>query len=576
MLDLVIRGGTVIDGSGAPRVSADVGIRDGLIAEVGRISERGRREIDASGLLLTPGLVDVHTHFDGQVTWEPLLSPSCWLGVTTVVMGNCGVGFAPVRPGDRDYLISLMEGVEDIPGTALAEGIRWEWESFPEYLDAIGRRRLALDVGAQVPHGALRVYVMGHRGADHTVAPDEREIESMGRLAREAIDAGALGFSSSRTTNHRAKDGSLTPSLTAGLPELLGIARALRGAGRGVFEIVCDFRNLDEEFELLRQMVQVSGRPMSISVAQSDLAPEQWRQLLDRIGRAVGEGLPMKAQVAARAIGIMLGLRATFNPFAANPSFREIADKDHGDKLRIMRDPEFRRRLLAEKPEGMGAFLLQGFDRMFVLGDPPDYEPDPEQSIAARAARRGIAPAELAYELLLEDEGEALLYRPLLNYGSRDLECVREMLLDPNTVPGLGDAGAHCGLICDGSFPAFLLLHWARDRARGPQLPLEWLVRRQTADTAALVGLHDRGLIAPGFRADLNLIDWDHLRLRHPRIVHDLPAGGRRLIQKADGFRMTLCRGEITFEDGEFTGALPGRLVRGPQGDAKRFGRALG
>jgi N-acyl-D-aspartate/D-glutamate deacylase len=566
MLDLVIRGGRVIDGTGAPATSADVGIRDGRIAAVGpagRLGERGAREIDARGLLVTPGWVDVHTHYDGQVTWDPLLTPSCWHGVTTVVMGNCGVGFAPAEAQQHDWLISLMEGVEDIPGTALAEGIRWEWESFPEYLDAIERAPHALDVAAQVPHGALRAYVMGERGADHRVAPTEDEIAAMGRLAREAIEAGALGFTSSRTRNHRTRDGAPTPSLTAGPDEMLGIARAVGEAGRGVFEIVADFADLEGEFALLRRMVEVSRRPMSISVAQNDLAPDQWRRLLALIGAAADAGLPMKGQVPPRAIGLLLGLQATLNPFSGVPAYQEVAELPLGERVRRLREPERRRRILAQEPPRGLAFLTGRFDRLFPLGDPPDYEPPAEASVAAQAERHGVAPAELAYDLLLGDDGRALLYRPFLNYTGFDLDVSRQMLLDPHTVPGLGDAGAHCGMICDGSFPTFLLAHWGRDRTRGERLGVEWLVKRQTADTAALVGLGDRGRIAPGLRADLNLIDWKALRLLPPEMAYDLPAGGKRLVQRAHGYRATLVAGVPVVEDGEPTGALPGRLVRG-------------
>jgi len=565
MLDLAIRGGTIVDGSGSPARRGDVGIREGRIAAVGRLDEPAARVIDAGGLLVTPGWVDVHTHYDGQVTWDALLTPSCWHGVTTVVMGNCGVGFAPVRPGSHDYLIKLMEGVEDIPGTALAEGIDWSWESFPEYLDAIERKPHALDVGAQVPHGALRFYVMGERGADHTQAPCDREIEEMGRLVCEALRSGALGFSTSRTKNHRTSDGRYTPSLTAGEAELVGISHAVGQTGRGVFEVVSDFVGGEEEWALFRRMVEASGRPMSISLAQSDASPEGWRRALASLEDANAQGLPMKAQVATRAIGVLLGYEATLNPFSSHPSYQEVAGLPLADRVARLRDPELRRRVLAERPAPALAFLVAQFDRIFVLGDPPDYEPPADASIAAEAARRGVRPEALAYDLLLEDGGRALLYRPLLNYSGYSLDAVREMLLHEHTVPGLGDAGAHCGLICDGSFPTYLLGHWGRARTRGERLPLEWLVKSQTADTAALVGLCDRGRIAPGLKADLNLIELDELGLRHPEIVHDLPAGGKRLVQRATGYRATIQSGEVTFEDGEPTGALPGRLVRGPQ-----------
>ena len=564
MLDRVIRGGTLVDGTGAPARRAGVGMREGRIVAGGEIQESAREEIDATGLLVTPGWVDVHTHYDGQVTWDPEITPSSWHGVTTVVMGNCGVGFAPAEPSRHDWLIGLMEGVEDIPGTALAEGITWEWESFPEYLDSIEKTPHAIDIGAQVPHGALRAYVMGPRGADHTAVPTAEEIAEMGRLAREAIGAGALGFTSSRTRNHRTKDGEPTPSLTASPEEMLGIAEALGEGGRGVFEMVADFVDLESEFGLLRKMVEVSGRPMSISVAQSDAAPEQWRRLLDLIADAVADGLPMHAQVPPRAIGILLGLQASLNPFGGHPSFRrELAHLPHAELVDRMKDPELRARLLEERPPPGLETLLGDFERLFELGDPPDYEPPPEESVAARAAAKGVAANALAYDLMLESDGKALLYRPFLNYTNFDLDVSRQMLLDPNTVPGLGDAGAHCGMICDGSFPTYLLAHWGKDRSRGERLPLESLVKWQTADTAALVGLEDRGRVLPGMRADLNLIDLEALRLEPPEMVFDLPTGGKRLIQKAKGYRQTLVAGETICADGELTGIRPGQLVRG-------------
>ena len=444
MHDCVIRSGTIIDGTGSPRRRGDVAIDDGRISAVGEVSGQGRREIDASDLLVTPGWVDVHTHYDGQATWDSLLSPSCWHGVTTIVMGNCGVGFAPARPDRHDWLIGLMEGVEDIPGTALAEGIDWAWESFPEYLDALERRPHAIDIGAQLPHGALRAYVMKERGAIHTETPSQAEIAQMAQLAGEAMLAGALGFTTSRTTNHRTVDGEFTPSLTAGADELLGIARGIGAAGCGVLQAVADFRDLGTEFGLLRRMAEESGRPLSISLAQSDAAPDQWLQLLDLIGEATQQGLHLKAQVPVRAIGLMMGLQASLNPFSSHPSYRSIADLPLAEKLGRMRQPEFRKQLLAEKAPEQINFMLGNYERMFVLGDPPDYEPGPEKSIAAEARRRGIPAAEAVYERLLENEGKALLYRPLLNYTSHDLEVSRKMLLDPNTVPGLSDAGAHC------------------------------------------------------------------------------------------------------------------------------------
>jgi len=565
MHDLVIRGGTILDGTGGPRFAGDVAIDGARIAAVGGVAAGGRREIDAAGLLVAPGLVDVHTHYDGQVTWDPWLTPSCWHGVTTVVMGNCGVGFAPVRPQQREMLIQLMEGVEDIPGTALHEGIAWEWETFPEYLDALAKRRFAIDVAAQVPHAALRTYAMGDRGTEHREVPTPDEIACMAQLVGEALAAGALGFSSSRTVNHRSSDGRHTPSLTASRDELVGIARGLGAAGRGVFEMVADFADLEAEFALLREMVEVSGRPMSITTLQDDARPEQWRRLLALLATAARAGLPMRGQVAARPVGVCLGLSATLHPFITHPSFQAVAGLPLQEQVRRLRDPELRRRILAEESAPAFAMLGRNFERLFELGDPPDYEPAPEKSLAARARAAGVAPAELSYDLLLQDEGRALLYRPVMNFAAGDCEVVREMLLHERTVPGLGDAGAHVGLISDGSFPTYLLTHWARDRRRGERLPLEWLVRRQSADTAALVGLEDRGRLAPGLRADVNLIDWNALAVRPPEIVHDLPAGGRRLVQRARGWVKTLVAGEVVLEDGEPTGALPGRLVRGAQ-----------
>ncbi len=564
MLDLAIRDARILDGTGSPARQGDIGILDGRITEVGPIDGRAHREIDAAGRLVTPGWVDVHTHYDGQATWDSLLTPSCWHGVTTVVMGNCGVGFAPVRPGTHDYLIKLMEGVEDIPGTALAEGIDWCWESFPEYLDALEKKPRALDVCAQMPHGALRFYVMGERGADHEVAPSPDEIAQMRDLVRDAVAAGALGFTTSRTRNHRSSDGRYTPSLTAGADELLGIAAGLADVGQGVFEVVTDHLQREAEWDLLRRMVETSGgRPLSVSLAQHDAAPEGWREQLQQLERSNAAGLPLRGQVATRAIGILLGLEATLNPFSSHPSYARIAALPLAERVERMRDPELRRAILAEQGAPGLQMIAGQFDRLFLLGDPPDYEPEPGQSLQAEADRRGMAANEVAYDHLLADGGRTLLYRPFLNYADFDLEAIRSMLSHPHTVPGLGDAGAHCGMICDGSFPTYLISHWGKDRTRGDRLPLEQLVRSQTHDTARLVGLGDRGTLEPGMRADLNVIDFEALGVGRPEIVRDLPAGGKRLLQRATGYDVTVQCGEVTFEHGESTGALPGRLVRG-------------
>jgi N-acyl-D-aspartate/D-glutamate deacylase len=561
--DLIIRGGTVIDGTGAARRTADVAIRAERIVEVGRVSGRSAREIDAAGALVTPGFVDIHTHYDGQATWSERMAPSSFHGVTTAVMGNCGVGFAPVRPTDHDLLIELMEGVEDIPGIALHEGLPWAWESFPEYLDFLARRRFDMDLAAQLPHAALRVYVMGERGANREPATPE-DIGEMRRLTAEAVRAGAIGFSSSRTLNHRSSRGAPTPSLTAERDELLGIAAGLADARRGVLEFISDFEDLDGEFGLLRAMVERSGRPMSISLAQG-LSPHGWRKVLGRIESASAAGLEMRGQVAPRPIGILLGLTTTLNPFLTRPSYMEVARLPPAERIRALSDPARRTRILGEAPSpGFERLfrLMDGGRKLWVLGDPPNYEPAPEDSVAARALRLGREAWDYAYDLLMERGGRQILYTPFANYAENNLDCCRDMLLHKDTVPGLGDGGAHVGTICDASFVTTLLTHWGRDRSRGERIDLETLVRRQTRDTARAVGLTDRGVLAPGMKADVNVIDFDRLRVRAPEIVHDLPAGGARLEQKADGYLATLVSGEPTYERGAPTGALPGRLIR--------------
>jgi N-acyl-D-aspartate/D-glutamate deacylase len=561
--DLVIRGGTVIDGTGSPERTADVAVRDGVIVAVGEVGGAGRREIHADGALVTPGFVDIHTHYDGQATWSNRLSPSSHHGVTTVVMGNCGVGFAPVKPSDRDLLIELMEGVEDIPGAALHEGIHWEWETFPQYLDYLSERTFDMDIGAQLPHGALRVYVMGQRGADRKAASAD-EIARMRALTAEAIEAGALGFSSYRTLNHRSSRGAPTPSLTAARQELLGIALGLKDAGRGVMEMISDFEDADEEFAHLTAMTRESGRPMSISLAQG-LSPNGWRGLLGRIASASEAGLPMRAQVAPRPIGILLGLTTTLNPFVTHPAYREIAGLPVAERVRAMRDPERRAAILAGSP-GRGFQrlwrLMADGAKIWRLEDPPDYEPAPEDSLASLARAARVEPWEYVYDQLLEREGQQILYTPFANYAQDNLDCCREMILHPDTVMGLGDGGAHVGTICDASFVTTLLTHWGRDRTRGERIPLPVLVKSQAADTARAVDLNDRGVLAPGMKADINVIDFERLKVRAPEIVHDLPAGGARLQQKADGYVATIVSGQVTYENGEATEALPGRLIR--------------
>jgi N-acyl-D-aspartate/D-glutamate deacylase len=563
--DLVIRGGTVADGTGAPLREADLAISDGIITEVGQVTGSGREEIDARGLLVTPGFVDIHTHYDGQATWDSRLAPSSWHGVTTAVMGNCGVGFAPCRPEDHDVLVRLMEGVEDIPGVVLTEGLAWNWETFPEFLDALEARPHDIDFATQVPHGALRVYVMGQRGADREPALED-EIATMGRLAREAVEAGALGFSTSRTLNHRTSDGQPTPTLTAAEEELLGIARALGESGKGVLQFVSDFKNGPEEMAMLERLVETSGRPMSVSIAQAEKAPDAWKRLIGWLEEARAAGLPMRGQVAGRPVGLMLGLDATLNPFVGHPAWREIADLPMAEKVARMRDPAFRETLLSQEPATDNPFMkavLQNFDKMFVLGDPPDYEQPPENALGARARDRGIDPQALAYDLMLEDEGRAMLYFPFLNYADDSLEPSLAMMRSESTVLGLGDGGAHLGTICDASFTTHMLTHWTRDRTRGERIPVETVVKWHTRDTAEAVGLLDRGLLVAGYKADVNVIDYENLKLHPPRMAHDLPAGGRRLMQNADGYRVAVVSGQITYRDGAPTEALPGRLVRG-------------
>ena len=562
MHDLVIRGGTVVDGTGAPRRIVDVGVDDAKITAVGTGLERGRREIDAEGLLVTPGFIDIHTHYDGQATWDPHLTPSSWHGVTTAVFGNCGVGFAPVRPGAAPYLINLMEGVEDIPGTVLAEGVKFNWESFPEYLQALEAAPKALDIGAQVPHGVLRFYVMGERGADHAEAPTDAEIAQMDALLEEALKAGALGFTTSRTTKHRAKDGRLTPSLSAREPELLGLAAAMKRAGRGVIEVNSDFG--PGEFETLRAAAEVSGRPLSVLLLQVNNAPELWRDTRAHIHAARMAGIDANGQVGCRPIGVTMGLETTLNPFATHPAWKALHHLSPAERYqRLKNDPELRRKLVEERPDDeytreTGSRLL----RTYVMDASYDYEPHPSQSVAALAQAQGRSPWAFALDALMANEGKGLLTHTFENYSEGSLEVIREMLVDDATIMGLGDGGAHVCTVCDAGSPTFLLTHWARDRKRGPGLPLEFLIRKQTRDCAVGYGLNDRGVLAPGYKADINVIDFERLRSLVPEVVYDLPAGGRRLLQRAQGYRHTFVAGTETLRDDEHTGELPGRLLR--------------
>ena len=572
MHDLIITGGTLVDGTGAERRTADVAVDAGRITEVGRVEGGGHRIIDAEGLLVTPGWVDVHTHYDGQATWDPELAPSSWHGVTTLVMGNCGVGFAPAQPDRHDWLIGLMEGVEDIPGTALAEGIEWEWETFPEYLDALERRRWTVDVGTQIPHGAVRAYVMGDRGARNEAATAE-DIEAMRGIVLEALRAGALGFSTSRTIGHRAVDGEVVPGTYAAEDELFGIGAALGEARTGVFELAPlgaageEPESVMGEVDWMRRLSAAIDRPVSFALLQVDAAPDLWRTQLDESLEACAEGAQLYPQVAGRATGLLTGHHATFCLFADIPAYRALRARglSRDEFAEALADPEVRRSIVSWTPSSPAeaASMERAYGRTFVLGDPPDYEPGPERSLAGLAAARGVSPLEVAYDEMARDGGTGLLYLPILNYATGDLDHVHEMLLHPQGLLGLSDGGAHTGTICDGSMPTFMLTHWTRDRQRGERFGVEYIVKKQTHDTARLYGMSDRGTVEPGALGDLNLIDYDGLSLGAPFVRHDLPAGGRRLLQKATGYVATIKGGTVTFEGGEPTGELPGRLVRG-------------
>ncbi|MBX3162325.1 MAG: amidohydrolase family protein [Deltaproteobacteria bacterium] len=582
MFDTKIVGGTLVDGTGRAAYRGDLAIAGGTIVDIGDCPGPARRTIDAAGAHVLPGFVDLHTHYDGQVSWDPELSPSSQHGVTTCVMGSCGVGFAPVRRGREAELVELMEGVEDIPGSALAEGIPWGWESVADYMDAIAAMPHAIDFLVQVPHDPLRMFVMGARAVADEAATDD-DIDEMRALLRAALEAGAAGFSTGRTDNHRTARGAATPASEASARELTGLAQAFAGLDHGVLQAVSDFDMMradadrfDAEFDLLEDMAVAAGRPLSISTMQRDHAPDQWRRILARAERATGRGLDVRCQVGARGIGVLLGLEATFHPFIGFPSYKALAHLPLAERVARMRDPELKARMLLEKSErvaGDGSpippladFFLANLHlvamRLFRMGDRFDYEPSLMECLAGEAARANVPPLARIYDALLEDDGRALLYFPVYNYTGMSLDVVREMLTHPRALVGLGDAGAHVGTVCDASMPTFLLTHWARDRRRGAGLPLERVVQMQARDTARFIGLGDRGTLEVGMRADVNVVDLPNLRLVHPEMRRDLPAGGRRLIQRATGYLATLVAGDVIAERGELTGARPGHLVR--------------
>lgn len=560
---LVIRGGTVVDGGGGDMVEADVAISGDRIIAVGPVAAGAAPEIDARGKLVMPGFVDIHTHYDAQATWANQIIPSSCNGVTTVLMGNCGVGFAPVRPDQHDLLISLMEGVEDIPEVVLSEGLPWSWESFPDYLDTLAARHYDVNIATQVPHAALRVYVMGQRGADREPASAE-DRALMAALAADGVRAGAFGFSTSRLLQHRTAEGEPIPSHGAAEAELAEIVDAVAGVGRGWLQVVADFGDAqEEEFGLLRRLVERSGLPLTLTLLQRASWPDEWRQLLDRIAQANADGHRITGQIRGRPTSTLLGFELSENPFLGCSSWQELAPLAIDARVAILRDPTFRARLIAE-PGGGSAQIkrLRDWDQIFLLGDPPQYEPEPDRSIAAEARRRGIEPAALAYDLMMRNDGRTILYHPMTNYAGGDMAPVHEMLQHPNTVIGLGDGGAHVGIMCDATDMTHALTHWTRDRTRGARLPIEDIVRRLTHANAREMGLTDRGLIAPGLKADINVVDYDRLQLRAPEIHYDLPAGGKRLLQRSEGYDATIVSGVPVWRDGEATGAYPGRLLR--------------
>lgn len=579
--DLKIRGGTIIDGTGATRRTGDLGIKDGKIVAVGDAPESAARTVDAEGALVTPGFVDIHTHYDGQVSWDADLAPSSIHGVTTCVMGSCGVGFAPVRDTDHDRLIELMEGVEDIPGTALSEGLTWGWSKFSEYMDKIDSFAHAIDFAVQVPHDALRVFVMGERGAANEAATDD-DLTAMKNHVRASLQAGAVGFSTGRSDNHRSAKGEATPASEAAARELMTIAGAFEGLGHGVLQAVSDFdmavgpERFDPEFDIIESMARAgAGHRMSISLMQRDQEPNQWRRILERVEKANASGLSMHVQVAPRAIGVLLGLEATFQPFMGFPSYKAIAHLPLEERVKRMRDPALKAKMLTEKSErvsGDGSpippiadHFLANLDlvakRLYRLGEEPDYEPGPTTCLFAEAMGENRGMLDVLYDALLDQDGKALLYFPFYNYTELNLDNVRTMLDHPASLPGLSDGGAHVGTICDASFPTFLLTHWGRDRERG-RFELERLVKKQTRDTARFIGFDDRGTLEVGQRADVNIIDFDRLKLRSPEMRRDLPAGGQRLLQFAEGYVSTFVAGTEIAKDGELTGERPGRLVR--------------
>ena len=575
MHDLVIRGGTVVDGSGRPGFVADVAVDGDRITRIGAIEARGRREIDAAGRIVAPGFVDIHTHYDGQATWDAEMAPSSWHGVTTVVMGNCGVGFAPAKPDRHDWLIALMEGVEDIPGTALAEGLTWDWETFPQYLDALEKLPRSVDVGTHVPHGAVRAYVMGERGAANE-EPTETDIAAMSKIVEEGLRAGALGFSTSRTILHKSVDGELVPGTTATREELIGIGRAMGRVGHGVFEMASDLKREWREFEWMGALSRETGLPVTFAALQSIAKELPLDEQLAEMAAENARGANIVAQIALRGNGIVMAWRGTVHPFLFKPAWAEIAALPWAEQLARLRDPAFRARMLgdasvfpASDVVGLLHIVAGGWAMQYEMDADFNYEPTAAESIAARAAAAGVSGDAYAYDLMMAADGTGFIYFPILNYADGNLDFLEPLQHRADTVNSLSDGGAHCGTICDAASPTFMLEHWVRDRARG-RITIEQAIKRQCRDTALLYGLADRGLLAPGYLADVNVIDMATLKLGKPWLAFDLPAGGKRLLQKAEGYDYTIKSGEVTFEGGVFTGATPGGVIRGPQREVLR------
>ena len=565
--DLIIRGGTVVDGTGGEPYVADVGIAGNKIAAIGVIDGRGTEEIDATGKLVTPGFVDIHTHYDAQASWDSHMAPSSWHGVTTAVMGNCGVGFAPCKPADRERLIELMEGVEDIPGAVMHEGMKWEWESFSEYLDALDRKPRDIDICALLPHAAVRVFVMGDRAIALENA-NQGDIAQMRQIACDAMKAGAFGFSTSRSLSHKTLRGDPTPTLRAQEEELRGIAMGMKDAGSGMMEMVSEWQpDHNAEFEMLRRIIEACGRPAVFTLSQRHSRPEVWRDLLAHADKAASDGLSIRPVAAPRAIGVLLGLAGSQNPFSGTPTYKTIADLPVAERARVMADPAIRAKILSEDPAKGSTFPLihrLSCDFMFRFGNPPNYQPKLEDGATAIAAREGREPADVAYDMLIENEGANFIYMPLANYAYHDLSMCETVLDNPNVIMGLGDGGAHVAFILDAGYQTWMLSHWGRDQKRWS---VAELIRRLTSDTAGAAGLHDRGVLAVGKKADVNVIDWDRLGSDAPYVVSDLPAGGKRLLQKVNGYDATIVSGQVTFRGGQATGTLPGKLVRGPQAE---------